>query len=100
MAKGMVPPAAKTHRVIMQEWAVLRTNPATGEIDEFEIVCEAGNFFKAYRLLGHTDTTLSSDAEVVRFDPLTDDWTRELVCEWSDAELRSGRLLTVEVTTN
>lgn len=101
MAKGfMVPPAAKTHRVLTQQWTVLRTNPFTGKIDEFEIICEAGTFFTAYRLLGHTDSTLSSDAEVNRFDPSTDDWTRELVREWADAELRPGQLITVEALAN
>jgi hypothetical protein len=102
MAKGfMVRPAAQARKVMMQEWTVLRTNPLTGEIDEFEIICESGTFFATYRLLGYTDSTLSSDAAVTRFDPLTDDMVRELVRTWHEgSELRHGQLVTVEASIN
>lgn len=95
--KFMVHPAAQTRRVITQQWTVTRTNPATHEIDTFEIICEAGTFYTAYRLLGYTDSTSSGDAKVVRFDPQADTWTRELVNEWVDGtEARAGQLITVE----
>lgn len=73
----------RVRRIIMETWLVYRVNPVTGEIDTFELTCERGTFLTNYRLLGHIDDSpLAPEATV--FDPMVDDWDRDLLATWSE----------------
>ncbi len=70
----------RTRRVVVQTWLVLRYNPETRMVDEYELTCDEGTFLTQYRLLGHTDFNYTDNSSL--FDPYEDDWDRELLAEW------------------
>lgn len=75
----------RIRRIVMETWLVYRYNPETDEIDTFELTCERGTFLANYRLLGRIDDNLASDApEIVLFDPMVDDWDRDLLATWTE----------------
>ena len=72
----------QVRRITMQTWLVLRWNPETRQVDEYELTCQSGTFLTEYRTLGLIDTDLSG--ALTLFDPYEDDWDRELLNSWTE----------------
>ena len=86
MAKGiMTGTRVATRRFVMETWLVYRVNPETSDIDTFELTCERGTFLTHYRLLSHTDEpTLVERSRIQTFDPMVDDWCKDLIDSWTE----------------
>jgi|GEM_PF-4891788 len=85
----MVRAGKQNRRLTIERWCIRRWDEQIGKWEEFEITCEAGEFFRHYRMLGRVDDTLSSDApEITLFDPQEDSWSRVLVESWVEVVLR------------
>jgi hypothetical protein len=74
----------RVRRIVMETWLVYRVNPVTGEIDTYELTCEQGTFLANYRLLGHIDDNPTTTEVATRFDPMVDDWDRDLLATWTE----------------
>ena len=92
MAHIMAGTRYETRRIVVETWAVYRRNPATGDIETFELTCERGTFLNHYRMLGHVDAPVLTDQPGdVEFDPMEDDWYKELVGSYTETVERRIR---------